>query len=197
MLSKAEMRKADLRDRLVEAAEKRIEAQGLSALRARDLAAEAGCAVGAIYNVFQDMNALIMEVNGRTFRKLGSAVAHSLQGHEGLPPVERLIVMSNAYLDFAAGNLNLWRALFDLDMSDDGTVPDWYMRELRSLFANIAGPVAEIFPDLDPAELDLMVRALFSSVHGIVLFGLQNRISGVSRGNIEKMIARILQRIGN
>lgn len=192
-----EKRRADLRNRLIEAAEKQIEAGGLSSLRARDLAAEAGCAVGAIYTAFQDMNALIMEVNGRTFRKLGATVAQSLQGTGGLPPVERLIVMSNAYLAFAAGNVTLWRALFDLDMADDGTVPEWYLRELQVLFANIAGPVAELFPELDAKDLDLLVRALFSSVHGIVLLGLQNRISGVARGNIETMIAQVLRRIGN
>lgn len=197
MASKADKRKAELRQTLIEIAERRIEAKGLSSLRARDLAGEAGCAVGAIYNVFADMNDLVMAVNGRTFRKIGEAVGRSLEGTEGQPPIDRLIVMSNAYLAFAAENVLLWRALFDIDMADDGTVPDWYMEELRKLFANIAGPVSELFPELDAKELELMVRALFSSVHGIVLLGLQNRISGVPRGNIERMIAQVLRRIGN
>jgi hypothetical protein len=45
-------------------------------------------------------------------------------------------------------------------------------------------------------ELDLMVRALFSSVHGIVLLGLERRISGVPRPQIEHMIAQVLSQIG-
>jgi hypothetical protein len=44
-------------------------------------------------------------------------------------------------------------------------------------------------------DLDLMVRALFSSVHGMVLLGLQNRISGVPRANIEAMIEAVLLRL--
>jgi AcrR family transcriptional regulator len=194
--TKAEKRKAELRESLIVAAEKRIEAKGLAAVRTRDLAAEVGCAVGAIYNVFDDLNALILAVNGRTFRKIGLVVKQSLDGAEGLPPVERLIRMSYAYLAFAEENVALWRALFDIDMSADG-VPGWYMEELEALFANIAKPVSELFPDLRGSEADLMVRGLFSSVHGIVLLGLQNRISGVARGNIETMIAQILRRIGN
>jgi AcrR family transcriptional regulator len=196
MISKADKRKADLREKLILAAERRIESSGLAALRARDLASEVGCAVGAIYNAFDDLNALVLAVNGRTFKKLGIAVSQSLEGAEGLPPVERLIRMSNAYLGFAGDNYMRWRTLFDIDMTASG-VPDWYADELAQLFASIAQPVAELFPDLKGRETDLMVRALFSAIHGIVILGLQNRISGVARENIERMIQQVLLRIGN
>ena len=75
MTTKAQQRRADLREKLVEAAEQRIDRDGAAALRARDLAKDAGCAVGAIYTAYDDLNALIMAVNGRTFKKLGLVVA--------------------------------------------------------------------------------------------------------------------------
>ncbi|MEP2717927.1 TetR/AcrR family transcriptional regulator [Pseudophaeobacter sp.] len=195
MVTKSEQRRVALREKLTEAAERRIEAQGASALRARDLAKDAGCAVGAIYNAFEDLNAIVMAVNGRTFRKLGACVTGSLDGAEGQSPQQRLVLMSHAYLGFAADNTSLWRALFDIDLPVDGPVPAWYLQELEALFANIARPVSEVFPDKSPAELALMVRALFSSVHGIVLLGLENRISGVPRGRVEEMISQILLQI--
>ena len=40
-----------------------------------------------------------------------------------------------------------------------------------------------------------MVRALFSSVHGIVMLGLQNRISGVPRDRVETMLEQVLLRL--
>ncbi|WP_299640878.1 TetR/AcrR family transcriptional regulator [uncultured Ruegeria sp.] len=195
MSTKAQIRRELLREKLVEAAETRIDQNGLSDLRARDLAKDAGCALGAIYNVFEDLNAIVMAVNGRTFKRLGQAVGTSFDGSE--PPVQRLIVMSTAYLHFADENANLWRALFDLQMSDDGPVPDWYRNALKELFSFIAEPVSELFPELDRVEMDLMTRALFSSVHGIVILGLENRISGVPPEQIERMIAQVLSRIGN
>ncbi len=194
-MSKLEERRGELRERLIELAEKQILSGGMQSLKARDLAREAGCALGAIYNVFDDMTALVMAVNGRTFRRIGQEVGGAVAGHEGEPPVERLILLAHAYLAFAAENHLLWRTLFDLEMSDDGHVPDWYMAELRALFAHIARPVAELLPDLAPRDLELMVRALFSSVHGMVLLGLQNRISGVPRANIEQMIEQVLRRL--
>jgi AcrR family transcriptional regulator len=197
MVTKAEQRRADLRVKLVEAAELRIERDGAAALRARDLAKDAGCAVGAIYNAFDDLNAIIMAVNGRTFQKLGADVAAAVDGQEAAAPVQRLILMSNAYLHFANANTWLWRALFDLQMADDDSVPEWYRSALEALFGNIARPLAELFPEMAPDELQLMVRGLFSSVHGIVLLGLERRISGVPPEQIEQMIAQILCRIGN
>ncbi|KAE9627529.1 TetR/AcrR family transcriptional regulator [Parasedimentitalea maritima] len=196
MASKAEQRRADLREKLVIAAESRIDRDGAVALRARDLAGDVGCAVGAIYTAYDDLNALIMAVNGRTFQKLGHQVAASVQAAENEVATQRLILMSNAYLAFAAENTNLWRALFDLKMQAGDRVPEWYVQALRDLFANIARPVAELFPNDTPEELDLMVRALFSSVHGIVLLGLEQRISAVPLDKIKQMIAQILSQIG-
>jgi signal-transduction protein with cAMP-binding, CBS, and nucleotidyltransferase domain len=75
-------------------------------------------------------------------------------------------------------------------------VPEWYLAELAQLFAHIGRPLALLFPELPRDELDLMVRALFSSVHGIVLLGLEKRISGVPRPQIEHMLGQVLSQIG-
>ncbi len=197
MAGKREEKRAALQLALVEAAEAQIAAEGLASVKARDLAREAGCALGAIYNAYEDLNALFMAVNGRTFQALGAVVTEAVEGSQGAGPHERLIAMSNAYLQFASDNPMLWRALFDLKMSADSPVPDWYLAALDGLFANITKPLSEIFPDMDEEELGLMTRALFSSVHGIVLLGLEQRISGVPVDQIRRMIAQILSQIGN
>ena len=192
MAGKVQARREALRIKLIEIAEARIAEAGLDALRARDLAQEADCAVGAIYNVFADLRDLIMAVNGRTFQALGKHVAQALQGHEGDSPTDRLIVMSHAYLDFASTHPQRWRALFDVQMSTETQVPDWYLGELERLFSHIARPVSECFPDMSSDDVALMTRALFSSVHGIVLLGLERRISGVPQDQLRRMIALVL-----
>lgn len=196
MAGKVQERKEKLRVTLIDVAQNQIVSGGLASLKARDIARQAECALGAIYNVFDDINALVMAVNGRTFHALGADVTAAVEQAQGQSPNAQLIAMSKAYLGFAVDNTHLWRALFDLDMSVESQVPDWYLAELGQLFAHIAVPLAQLFPDLPEAELDLMVRALFSSVHGIVLLGLQNRISAVPRDQIEMMIALVLNQVG-
>ncbi|MCH2068897.1 TetR/AcrR family transcriptional regulator [Shimia sp.] len=194
MAGKVAERRAALRIKLIELAEEQIAAGGLSSLKARELAKGAGCAVGAIYNVFDDLHDLVLEVNGRTFKKLGAAVSASYDGSES--PRQRLILMSNAYLEFAAAHPKLWRALFDVEMTEDGAVPEWYLSSLGALFANIRAPLSELYSEMGEEELGLMTRAMFSAVHGIVLLGLENRISGVPPEHIRTMIAQVLSRIG-
>ncbi|NEX45683.1 TetR/AcrR family transcriptional regulator [Pseudotabrizicola algicola] len=192
--SKTDLRREALRDRLIDHAEALIASKGLAALKARDLAGLAGCSVGAIYTVFADLNELVMAVNGRTFRRLGAAVSASLGARE-MSAQDSLITMSHAYLHFAAANTKAWRALFDLEMSQDSAVPQWYLAELAALFGLISAPLQRIFPDWPAPQIDLMTRALFSSVHGIVLLGLEKRISGVPVDRIEQMIAVVLANV--
>ncbi|MEQ9039216.1 MAG: TetR/AcrR family transcriptional regulator [Silicimonas sp.] len=188
-------RREDLRERLLDIAEGEIRENGLASLRARALADQAGCAVGAIYNVFEDMTGLVLAVNGRTFRKMGAFVSDTIKAHPDASPTENLILIAKAYLAFASDNPNLWRALFEVEMSTEGSVPAWYLDELGRLFSIISSPISELHPEASATEVDLMTRTLFSSVHGIVLLGLEKRISGVPRERMEDMIEYLLKSV--
>ncbi|MEM7519370.1 MAG: TetR-like C-terminal domain-containing protein, partial [Planctomycetota bacterium] len=132
---------------------------------------------------------------GRTFRRMGGFISEAVAAEGDADPVDRLVTMAHAYLAFASDNPLLWRALFDVEMSADRDVPPWYMDELGRLFSIIAGPLSELNPDADAGEIDLMTRALFSSVHGIVLLGLERRISGVPEDKIRAMIEFMLRAV--
>ena len=187
-------RRANLREKLIDIAENEIRENGMASLRARALAQEAGCAVGAIYNVFDDLTGLILAVNGRTFHRMGSEVSATVKDADA-PAVDRLIAIAMGYLAFATANPNLWRALFEVDMSTEADVPDWYLEELGRLFTIISIPLSELYPNADLSDLELRTRTLFSSVHGIVLLGTERRISGVPLESIEQQIAFLLRSI--
>ena len=63
----------------------------------------------------------------------------------------------------------------------------------QHLTASKAKASASMLSPRHPASSALMTRALISSIHGIVLLGLENRISGVPRDQIRNMIALILR----
>src|ERR1700682_921919 len=83
MTAKSAARRRELKVALIDAAERAITARGLGALRARDLATEVGCAVGAIYNVFPNLDAIIFEVNGRTLRAFEAFLAQAQSTRPG------------------------------------------------------------------------------------------------------------------
>lgn len=196
MAGKVEARRAALRCALIEHAERRIASDGLSNLRARDLAQDAGCALGAIYNVFGDLDDLVLAVNARTFHRLGAAVAGSL-ADAPQDPTEQLVVMAQAYHHFAAANFNTWRALFDIDRAAGESAPDWYLHEMGQLFAYIDAPLSVLFPDHNAEKRGLLTKGLFSSVHGIVLLGLDDASAGVPAAQLDHMISLILRHLAD
>ena len=192
MARKTTEQREALRTRLIDIAETLIAEGGIDTIKARTLADAAGCSLGAIYNVFDDLRDLVIAVNGRTFRRLGESIASAPSGGT---PTDRLIALSHDYLAFAEANPMTWRTLFDLEMSTDQEVPDWYLAELAKLFAAISAPLSETLPDLNDTQLQMMTRTLFSSVHGIVLLGLERRISGVPSDQLREMIALLLRNV--
>jgi AcrR family transcriptional regulator len=192
MPTTAQDRRLALRDRLIAIAERRIAEDGLAALRARDLAAEAGCAVGAIYNVFGDLTDLVLAVNARTFTRLGAAATAALRDAPE-DPADQLVAMARAYLGFAAANTATWRALFDVARPAGQSAPDCYLHDMADLFSLIHGPVSCLFPTLAENERAILTRTLFSAIHGIVLLSLDQASAGVPQDRAAAMIELVLR----
>lgn len=191
-------RRRQLREELIGAAERRIAERGLTDLKARDLAADVGCAVGTIYNVVPDLDTLIMSVNQRTLRLFEGYIAEhergqvrSFSGYE--QPVARLLGLAATYLEFAATHRHRWLALFQHRLAEDKPVPDWYLAEQSRLFGYIESPLEAIRPDLPDPERAVLARTMFSAVHGMVILGLDEKLAPIPRtvlrGQIETVVA--------
>src|SRR3954452_11386186 len=190
-MSKALERRDKLREFLIQAAEKSISAGGLVALKTRELAREIGVANGAVYNLVEDVDELILRVGSGTLERLGAALT-SAESNGTASPRETLVRIAVAYCDFAAENLELWRALFEHRMVPGKPVPQWAVDEQMNLFRHIYRPLAELFPQRTPLELGVTARSLFSAVHGMVLLGLEQKLIAVPVVELRKEIAIIV-----
>ena len=176
--AKAVVRRRKLREALIAAAEGTIESEGLRGMKARELATKVGCSVGAIYNVFADLDDLIFAVNALTLEQLEKTL--TVAGGDTADPkggaITTLVHLGLAYMDFAAGNTRRWRVLFDHRLPENKEVPTWYMANLARLFVYIEEPLRQLAPALAPIRRALLARSLFSAVHGIVLVGLEEKL---------------------
>ncbi len=178
--------------RLLEAAEAVIEAAGLGELRARSLADAVGCSVGAIYGVFPDLDALVLAVNARTLDAIDQAMGTASAGRN---PALHLRRLADAYLDYAFLNRRRWNALFEHRMADGHALPAWYEERRAAAFNPIAVPVALLRPDLPDAERALLARTLFSAVHGMVVLGLEGRITTVTLPVLRQQVRLVVDAI--
>lgn len=189
-------RHAALRTRLINAAERAVAEHGLDAVKARDLAAEAECAIGTIYNVFEHLDELVLCVGARTLAMLDSALraARSTQPY-GSPEeaVADLVRLALAYLDFAARHRVRWRALFEHRLSDGHSLPEWYVEQQHLLFAQVEGPLAALLPDLDDDRRRVLARTLFSAVHGVVALGLEEKLISLPLPDLRAQVAAVVR----
>ena len=189
-------RRQKLRTELVNAAERRIAREGLGSVRARALADEVGCAVGAIYNVFADLDALALAVNSRTLAALEEALV-AAQGDVEAPrsadqAVDRMVRMALAYADFAAANTLRWRALFDHRLPPVRDVPDWYREEQRRLFDYLDPALNALQPRATAAYRTLLARSAFSALHGVVMLGLEEKLQVVPLPTLREQVTLIV-----
>jgi AcrR family transcriptional regulator len=185
------IRYRDLRAELLAAAERLIETRGLAHLRARDLANLAGCSLGAIYNVFSDLDELILAVSANTL----TAIDRDMAEIEGEDPLQRLTAMADAYLTYAARNRLRWEALFSHRMPADAVVPQWFRDIQNVAFSHIAGPLAQLRPDLPEEVRELLGRSIFASVHGMVALGLDKRVAPMDLPVLRSQIALVVSAI--
>jgi AcrR family transcriptional regulator len=185
-------RRAKQLEALTAAAEKAIAAKGLSGLKSRELAAKIGIANGAVFNLVNDMDELVLRVGSRTLARLDAALSAAESG--GAPsPAEKLVRIAVAYCDFAADNLELWRALFEHRMAPEKPIPQWAIEEQMNLFRHIYHPLAKLFPKWSADELGITARSLFASVHGMVSLGLEQKLIAVPVAALRDEIAAIVK----
>jgi AcrR family transcriptional regulator len=198
LLEQAGQRRDEQRRRLVEAAERAIDAGGLTAVKARDLAREIGVALGAIYNLVTDMDELMLRVASRTLGRLDAALTEASAATPCRTRDEacaRLIALALAYRRFASGNLNLWRALFELRIADDKPTPEWSRADQLALFRFILEPLRALIPETAEEERQYWAQSLFSAVHGVVALGLERKFVAVPPERLDEQLERFVRAI--
>ncbi|MEX0853030.1 MAG: TetR/AcrR family transcriptional regulator [Bauldia sp.] len=196
----AERRQA-LRVALIDAAERAIAAEGLVGLNARDLAGEVGCALGAIYNVFPDLDHIVYEVNSRTLAAFEAVLAARPQPSSARrgrkEAIADLVDLAEAYLDFAAANQPRWRALFEHHQSNpEADLPKWYLAQQRRMFDLVEQPLTILRPNLNDEARMLFARTMFSAVHGIVILGLDEKLMSLSARVLSGQVRTLVDTLG-
>jgi AcrR family transcriptional regulator len=190
-------RRGELKERLIAAAERLIETQGLPGVKARPLAEAAGCALGAIYTVFPDLDTLILSVSARTLARLDAHLAPHLARAieaDGASDAARrgLVALALAYLDFVCAHRASWRALFEHRLPQGKSVPEWLIADQSRLFEKVETLLDRLLPRRQASERALLARSLFSAVHGLVLLGLEEKLAPMPLTLLRDQLALIV-----
>ena len=178
----------DLRAAAVASARRAVAAGGLSALNARAVAAEIGCSVGSLYNLFVDLDDLILHVAATVLDDMAAALFA-----EGLAPdpASALVEIGRRYVRFAAANGPLWAMVFEHRPAHARPTPEWHIDRITRLKEGVRAVAGSALAMAGEAELSLDV--LWASVHGIAALSQQEKLTFVTSTDAEALAERLVR----
>jgi AcrR family transcriptional regulator len=179
-----------LRQLILDAAAAIIEANGLAGLSAREIARRIGYSPGTIYNMFENLDDVVLNVEGRVLDALDERLAAELaKGGDQTTLVMRL---AQAYLSFTHERPKLWNLLFEHYMPGGTDTPPWYQEKLERLMSRVETAVAPIYPPDAVLERQRAARVLWAGVHGITSLSTANKLANVTTEAAALLVADLI-----
>jgi AcrR family transcriptional regulator len=166
-----------LRQLILDAAQAIIETNGLAGLSAREIARRIGYSPGTIYNMFQNLDDVVLHVEARVLDALDQRILAI--GDDGSPE-DRVYRLAETYLAFTSERPKLWNLLFEHYMPGGVDTPGWYQEKLERLMSRVETAMSPLFAAEDVQARQRSARVLWAGVHGITSLSTANKLSNVT-----------------
>jgi AcrR family transcriptional regulator len=167
----------ELRELILEASTELIQNAGYAGLSAREIARRIDYSPGTLYNVFENLDELVLTIEGRLLDRLAAALAEVPANGD---PQRRLRRLAESYLEFTHRNPKLWNLLFEHHLPPGQDVPAWYQQKLEGLMAQVEQALAPLMSGADPQALKRSARVLWAGVHGITSLSTADKLAIIS-----------------
>ncbi len=175
----------ELRELILSAATSLIETGGLASLSAREIARRIEYSPGTLYNVFENLDDLVLTIEGRMLDSLSDRLREVSSGSDPRAHIKNL---ADVYLQFTHDNPRLWNLLFEHHLPADRDLPDWYQAKLDDLMQRIEGALAPLMPDRDEFALKRAARVLWAGVHGITSLSTTDKLSTITAESARPLV---------
>jgi AcrR family transcriptional regulator len=178
-----------IRAMALDAAERIIATEGSAGFSARKVAKAIGYTVGTLYLIFENLDELVMQVNGRTLDALRLKLEETIMLCAEKDPRAVILAQGRAYISYAEAEEPRWSMLFVSVAKRDGNVPTWYQEKMNALFRPLENSLQQLGMDADNSAI--MARGLWSNCHGICYLHLY-KIVGLMDTDAEAMMSLAL-----
>jgi AcrR family transcriptional regulator len=178
-----------MRARAVAVARAMVARSGHAGLTARALAAELGCSVGSLYNLFRDLDDVVLHVAAAVVADLAAALFAP-----PLPAAPHAAVgeLAQRYVRFAAAEGRCWSMVFEHEPGHDRPTPRWYLDEIDRIVEGVRAVAAPAWPDRDADTVRTDVEVLWAAVHGIAALAQKGKLGFVTTSPAEDLARRLV-----
>lgn len=166
-----------LRLLIIEASEGIVATHGLAGLSAREIARAVGYSPGTIYNMFENLDDLILQIEARM---LDDLAARLTELPTNKPAVDCVLELAHTYLKFTTERPRLWNLLFEHHLPQNALVPGWYQDKLDALMYLVEQCLQPLVGSTDPTAAAKAARVLWAGVHGITSLATAEKLGSVT-----------------
>jgi AcrR family transcriptional regulator len=146
----------------IEAARKIVEKDGLRGLTTRRIATAIGYSAGTLYQLFEDLDDLIVHLNAETLDGLFQD-CRDVETTAG--PEATLQGLAVRYIRYVNQHPKLWNALFEHNLPNGRALPEWYYERTNRLLGLADTALSPLIPEKQTGRHDANV--LWASLYGI------------------------------
>jgi AcrR family transcriptional regulator len=165
--------------------------EGLRGLTVRRVAERIGYAPGTLYNLFANLDDLIVQINGSTLDALGVVLAEAAKAD----PEDRPRKLVEAYFDFVESRPRLWSMLFEHRLPEGEDLPDWYRPKLAALLALVAEALGPLMQDQTREARQAIIVTMWAGLHGISTLAVSSKLTLVAETDPRQLGHLLVQRM--
>ena len=154
----------ELFEMAVSAATKIVAKQGFRKLSTRLIAGRMGYSAGTLYQLFDNLDDIILHVNART---LDALAQHCGNVDFAAGPEASLYALAQRYIDYTGHNPNLWAAVFEHSLPGRRAAPKWFAEKIATLLDLGERAIAPLFKPGEEAIRHHEANVLWAGLYGI------------------------------
>jgi len=157
---------------------------GYRALTARNVADAIGYSPGTLYNLFTNLDDLILHLNGRTLDELHDWLAARPASGDVAADLNQML---ESYLDFLKQRPGAWNLLFEFVLPDGTDRPGWYQRKVDKALGLVERALKPAFRNGNGAGVKQAARVIWAGLHGICSLSFAGKLMVVSDQSMRDM----------
>jgi len=187
MARRSDHSREELKELILDSAADIVKQEGLAALTARRVADAIGYSPGTLYNLFANLDDLVLHLNGRTLDHLRDDLANvPLSGNAKADTG----ALAAAYLRYLEKQPALWQLLFDHKLPDGAELPAWYAEHIGQTLSILERALAPAYVN-NTAGAENAARILWASLHGICSLASSGKLPVVSSQTVTEMVTTL------
>ena len=164
----------ELRDLIINAAYRIVADNGVALLSAREIARVIGYAPGTLYNMYENLDEILLRVEVRMLEQLDAQLAHDMKGTSGAEAVRRFAA---GYVRFAHKQPRLWSLLTEHSLPPGTVPPAWYREAIETPIARLEKPVATVLRSTDTKAVRQAARGLWFTIQSMTSMSVSAKLA--------------------